>query len=208
MSIIFFASPAEFRQWLETNHETASEVWVGFLKTKTGKAGLTWPDSVDEALCFGWIDAVRKRIDDDSYMIRFTRRKPGSIWSLVNVRKVEELTRQGRMRPAGLKAFEGRSEKKTGIYSFEGAAHSLDAAAEKQFRSHEEAWSFYEKQAPSYRKAAEHWVMGAKKEETRAKRLARLIEDSANGLRLAHLTSPGKKRESRSRSDRSRLQSD
>jgi uncharacterized protein YdeI (YjbR/CyaY-like superfamily) len=195
MDATFFATPAEFRQWLEKNHETASELWVGFHKTKTGKPSLTWPESVDEALCFGWIDAVRKRIDDDSYMIRFTRRKPGSIWSLVNVRKVEELIRQGRMRPAGLKAFEGRDEKKTGIYSFEGAARGLDAAAEKELRAREKAWSFYEKQAPSYRKAAEHWVMGAKKEETRAKRLARLIEDSENGLRLAHLTSPGKKRE-------------
>ena len=194
MSPTFFATPADFRQWLEKNHETASEVWVGFHKTKTGKPSITWPESVDEALCFGWIDAVRKRIDDDSYMIRFTRRKPGSIWSLVNVRKVEELIRQKRMRPAGLKAFEARDEKKTGIYSFEGAAHAFDAVAEKQFRSHEKAWSFYEKQAPSYRKAAEHWVMGAKKEETRAKRLARLIEDSESGVRLAHLTSPGKKK--------------
>lgn len=194
MDTTFFATPAEFRQWLEKNHETASEVWVGFHKTKTGKPSLTWPESVDEALCFGWIDAVRKRIDVDSYMIRFTRRKPGSIWSLVNVQKVEELIRQGRMRPAGLKAFEARDEKKTGIYSFEGAAHGLDAAAKKQFRSNEKAWTFYEKQAPSYQKAAEHWVMGAKKEETRAKRLAQLIEDSANELRLAHLTGSGKKR--------------
>jgi uncharacterized protein YdeI (YjbR/CyaY-like superfamily) len=195
MSITFFATPAEFRQWLAENHETASELWVGFYKTKSGKPSITWPESVDEALCFGWIDAVRKRIDDARYMIRFTPRKPGSIWSLVNVRKVEELVRQGRMQPAGLKAFAARDEKKTGVYSFEGAARGLDAAAEKQIRAHKEAWSFYEKQPLSYRRAAEHWVMGAKKEETRAKRLARLIEDSEKGLRLAHLTSPGKKKE-------------
>jgi uncharacterized protein YdeI (YjbR/CyaY-like superfamily) len=195
MDATFFATPAEFRHWLEENHETASELWVGFHKTKTGKPSITWPESVDEALCFGWIDAVRKRIDDDSYMIRFTRRKPGSIWSLVNVRKVEELIRQKRMKPAGLKAFEARDEKKTGIYSFEGSALALDAAAEKELRAHRQAWDFYQKQAPSYRKAAEHWVMGAKKEETRAKRLAQLIEDSEKGARLAHLTSPGKKKD-------------
>ncbi len=195
MSITFFENSQAFHDWLEAHHDTAPELWVGFHKTKSGKASLTWPESVDEALCFGWIDAVRKRIDDESYMIRFTRRKPGSIWSLVNVRKVEDLIKQGRMKPSGLKAFEAREEKKTGIYSFEGSARSLDAAAEKSFQSHEKAWSFYQTQAPSYRKAAEHWVMGAKKEETRAKRLAQLVDVSYRGLRLPHLTSPGKKRE-------------
>lgn len=193
MSPTFFATAAEFRQWLEKNHESATELWVGFYKTKSDKTGITYAEALDEALAFGWIDAVRKSLDDDRWTIRFTPRKPGSIWSLVNVRKVEDLIRQGRMQPAGLKAYAARDEKKTGVYSFEGSARSLDAAAEKEFRSHKQAWDFYQKQAPSYRKAAEHWVMGAKKEETRAKRLARLIEDSEQGVRLAHLTSPGKK---------------
>jgi uncharacterized protein YdeI (YjbR/CyaY-like superfamily) len=192
MDATFFAAPAEFRQWLEKNHDQAKELLLGFYKTKSDKTGITYAEALDEALCFGWIDGVRKRIDDDSYTIRFTPRKPGSIWSLVNVRKVEELVRKKRMKPEGLKAFEARDEKKTGIYSFEGSERGLDAAAEKEFRSHKKAWDFYQKQAPSYRKAAEHWAMGAKKEETRAKRLARLIEDSEQGVRVGHLTSPGK----------------
>jgi uncharacterized protein YdeI (YjbR/CyaY-like superfamily) len=196
MSATFFTAPAEFRQWLEKNHGTASELWVGFYKTKSGKTGITYAEALDEALSFGWIDAVRKSLDDVSYMIRFTPRKPGSIWSLVNVRKVEELIRQGRMRPAGLKAFEARDEKKTGIYSFEGSARGLDAAAEKELRAHQKAWDFYQKQAPWYRRAAEHWVMSAKKEETRAKRLTKLIEDSEGELRLAHLSETPKKKAS------------
>jgi uncharacterized protein YdeI (YjbR/CyaY-like superfamily) len=194
MSATFFATPAGFRQWLEENHDRAKDLLLGFYKTKSEKTGITYAEALDEALCFGWIDGIRKRIDDDSYTIRFTPRKPGSIWSLVNVRKVEELIQKKRMKPGGLKAFEARDEKKTGIYSFEGSARGLEAAAEKEFRSHQKAWDFYQKQAPSYRKAAEHWAMGAKKEETRAKRLARLIEDSERGVRLAHLTSPGTKK--------------
>ena len=180
----FFAEPSEFRAWLENHHETERELLVGFYKKGSGRPSITWPESVDEALCFGWIDGVRKSLGEDSYTIRFTPRKPGSTWSAVNVARVEELSRLGRMRPAGLEAFEKRSEAKTGTYSYEQKeAAELEKAEEKQFRADKAAWEFFQSQPAWYRRTAIWRVVSAKKEETRKKRLAKLIEESARGRR-------------------------
>ena len=187
MDITFFASPSAFRTWLEENHDTAQELWVGFHKISSGKPSITWPEAVDEALCFGWIDGIRKSIDESSYKIRFTPRKPGSIWSAVNIKRVGELSQLGRMQPAGLKSFEKRVEKKSGLYSYENAAE-LDNAYEQQFRAHKKAWDFFQAQPPSYRRAAIWWIVTAKKEETKLKRLATLIEDSEHGRTIPPLT--------------------
>ena len=184
MKPIFFKSPTEFRKWLDQHHTTAQELWVGFYKKASGKPSITWPESVDEALCFGWIDGIRKSVDDMSYMIRFTPRKSRSVWSAVNIKRVEELNRQGRMQPAGLKAFEARLENKSGIYSYEQRDVELEEPYGKKLRQNKEAWKFFQAQPASYRKAANWWVLSAKKEETRLKRLEKLIEDSAQGRRI------------------------
>jgi len=194
MEPVFFASPAEFRAWLEAHHADTPELLVGFHKRHTGTPSLTWAESVDQALCFGWIDGVRRSADGDRYTIRFTPRKSGSIWSAVNIARVGELTALGLMRPAGLAAFERRVEAKSKIYAYEQANHALDAADEAAFRANAPAWAFFESQAPSYRRTAIWWVASAKRDETRRKRLATLIEDSANGRRLAHLTYTAKPR--------------
>jgi uncharacterized protein YdeI (YjbR/CyaY-like superfamily) len=179
----FFETPEALRAWLEEHHTTASELWVGFYKKGSGRPSITWPESVDEALCFGWIDGIRKSIDAESYRIRFTPRKPRSIWSAVNIARVAELTAQGRMRPAGLATAAKRHEDRSWIYSHEqGGEVALDEAAEALFRANAPAWAFFQAQAPHYRRAAAHWVAGAKQEQTRARRLAALIEDSAVGL--------------------------
>jgi uncharacterized protein YdeI (YjbR/CyaY-like superfamily) len=189
---LFFDSPQAFGDWLEQHHDTETEVLVGFWKAATGKPSLTWSESVDEALCHGWIDGVRRRIDDESFSIRFTPRRKRSTWSLVNVRKVAELTAAGRMRPAGLAAFEARRADDTGVYSFERAADAvLDEAAEARFRAEPAAWEWFQGQAPSYRKAALHWAVSAKREETRERRLTQLIADSAAGLRIGPMRRPG-----------------
>jgi uncharacterized protein YdeI (YjbR/CyaY-like superfamily) len=189
MTPMFFATPSEFGDWLERHHATAQELWVGFHKKGSGKPSITWPESVDEALCVGWIDGMRKGIDDDSYAIRFTPRKARSTWSAVNVRRVEELTRAGRMRPAGLAAFEARTDDNTGIYSHEQErAPALEPDQERRFRANRRAWEFFQAQAPSYRKTAIWLVVSAKREETREKRLAALIESSAAGRRIGQLT--------------------
>ena len=181
----FFASPDEFRAWLEANHDSEREVVVGFHKKHTGLPSLTWTESVREALCFGWIDGVRRRIDDDSYSIRFTPRKPGSNWSVVNVRHVEELTRAGRMHPAGLEAFEARTPEKTGVYTYENRHEAkLSLEHEEQLQANERAWEFFQAQPPGYRQTAIFWVVSAKREETRARRLATLIDDSAHHRRI------------------------
>jgi uncharacterized protein YdeI (YjbR/CyaY-like superfamily) len=188
----FFATPDEFRAWLEKYHDSAREVLVGYYKTGSSRPSMTWPQSVDEALCFGWIDGVRKRIDDERYMIRFTPRKPGSNWSAVNVARVKELTELGLMRPAGLNAFQERAEAKTGVYAYEQRdAAALDAAEDREFRANPQAWAFFQARPPSYRTAAIWWVVSAKKPETRRKRLATLIDDSANGRTVKPLTRPG-----------------
>ena len=184
----FFATPAEFRKWLLVNHTKAQELWVGFYKKESGHPSITWPESVDEALCVGWIDGIRKRLDDESYVIRFTPRKPQSTWSAVNISRVAELTLEGRMRPAGLAAFERRSEAKSAIYAYEQKeTAAFDEEAERQFRANPRAWEFFQSQPPWYRRTATYKVISAKREETRQKRLATLIADSASGRRLREL---------------------
>ena len=184
----FFKTSADFRKWLAKNHASATELLVGFYKKDSGKPSITWPESVDEALCFGWIDGVRRRIDDVSYSIRFTPRKKSSTWSAINIGRVAELTKLGRMQPAGLRAFEHRREATSGIYSYENEARTLPAEYEKKLRANEKALEFFNAQPPGYRRVATYWVTSAKKEETRARRLDTLIEDSANGRRLAVVT--------------------
>jgi uncharacterized protein YdeI (YjbR/CyaY-like superfamily) len=175
---IFFATASSFRKWLEKNHDKASELLVGFYKVKSGKPSMSWSESVDEAICFGWIDGVRKSIDDESYSIRFTPRKPGSIWSAINIQKVESLSGQGLMQDSGMAAFEKRKEHKSRIYSYEKPPESLSKDFLKEFQSNKKAWKFFQKMAPSYQRTAIHWVMNAKQESTRMKRLAELINDS------------------------------
>ena len=189
---LFFATPGEFRAWLTKNHERKQELWVGFYRKDSGRPSITWPESVDEALCVGWIDGIRKRLDAVSYKIRFTPRKRGSTWSAVNIARIAELTSAGRMRAAGLAAFNQRVEAKSGIYAYEQRKNAaLDPAAEKQFRANSKAWKFFHSQPAGYRKTATWWVISAKRAETRAKRLATLIEDSAAGLPIRQLDRKG-----------------
>jgi uncharacterized protein YdeI (YjbR/CyaY-like superfamily) len=173
----FFSTQKGFRKWLQKNHETAAEIVIGFYKVGSGKPSITWSQSVDEALCFGWIDAVRKSIDKDSYQIRFTRRKPASIWSSVNIKKIEELTRKGLMQPAGMASFGNRQEKKSGIYAHENAEIQLSPGFKKLFKAEKTAWHYFQSLAASYKKLSTHWVMSAKQEATRVKRLNELIND-------------------------------
>ena len=182
--ITYFPTPAALQRWLRTNHAKAQQLWVGYHKKTTATPSVTWPESVDEALCFGWIDGIRKRIDDARYTIRFTPRKSGSIWSAVNVARVAELQKQGRMQSPGLTAFAARSLNKTGIYAYEQRSTELDEIYAKQFRRDRAAWAFYQAQAPSYRKVANWWVVSAKQEQTCVKRLAQLIDDSAAGRKI------------------------
>ncbi|MFY9587812.1 MAG: YdeI/OmpD-associated family protein [Actinomycetota bacterium] len=191
---MFFATPARFRAWLRKNHKTADELVVGFYKKASGIPSITWPEAVDEALCFGWIDGVRRRIDEKSYSNRFTPRRKGSNWSAINVKRVEELTELGRVSPAGIKAFEAREDDRTAIYSYEQrTSAAFDADQEKRFRRSAKAWTFFQKQAPWYRRAATYWVVSAKRADTREKRLAALIRDSAAGRRVPPLTPPEKR---------------
>jgi uncharacterized protein YdeI (YjbR/CyaY-like superfamily) len=191
----FFATSADFRRWLETNHDKAEELYVGFYKKASGKPSITWSEAVDQALCFGWIDGVRKSIDESSYMNRFTPRRPRSTWSAVNVAKVRDLTRRGLMHPAGMAAFEKRSDDRTATYSFEQReAAKFDKELERRFRANKDAWSWFQTQPPGYKKTATHWVMSAKRQETRDRRLTILIDDSADGRRIAQLTPPGRGR--------------
>jgi len=184
MEPIFFKTPDEFRKWLEKHHETEKELLVGFYKVGTKKPSMIWSQAVDQALCFGWIDGVRRSIDDESYYNRFTPRKPTSTWSAINIKKVEELTKAGLMTPAGQKAFELRKEEKSGIYSHENEIATLDPAYEKQFKSNKKAWEFFNNQAPSYKKVMLHWIMSAKQEKTRLSRLEKTIRESESGKRV------------------------
>jgi uncharacterized protein YdeI (YjbR/CyaY-like superfamily) len=188
VEILFFPSPSELRKWFQRNHDKSVEQWIGFYKRSSGKSSITWPESVDEALCFGWIDGIRKSIDEVSYKIRFTPRKSRSIWSSVNVKRAKELMEMGRMHPSGLKTFEERDLKRSGLYSYEQRIHKLDESYEKQFRSNRKAWIFFQSQPPWYQRTSSWWVMSAKKEETRSKRLSILIEDSAKGRTVGPLT--------------------
>jgi len=180
----FFKTPSDLRKWFRTHNASATELWVGFYKKDSGKASITWPESVDEALCFGWIDGIRKSIDEISYMIRFSPRKTRSTWSVVNIKRARELIEQGLMQPAGLKAFEARQEYRSGIYSYEQRTADLPDHYGNLLKKNAAAWKFFHSQSPSYRKAMNWWVLSAKKEETRLKRLEQLIDDSAHGRRL------------------------
>jgi uncharacterized protein YdeI (YjbR/CyaY-like superfamily) len=189
----FFPTPADFRKWLSKNHAAATELWVAFYKKDSGRPSITWPEAVDEALCYGWIDGVRKSIDDVSYTIRFTPRKPGSIWSLINIRRVKELTNLERMMPAGLAAFETRDEERAKRYSYENRPRELADEYEQKFRANKKAWEFYQAQPPGYRRITSFWVSSAKQEETRLRRLEQLIACSASGERLPQLISKKKR---------------
>lgn len=187
----FFASPAEWHAWLATHHADAEELWVGFYKRDSGRPSITWPESVDGALCFGWIDGVRKSIDAVSYMIRFTPRKPRSIWSAINIRRARELQKLGVMHPAGLAAFEKRDGDRSAIYAYEQRkTANLPVEFEKQFRKQSQAWKFFQSQAPWYRRTSTYWVISAKKEETRVKRLATLMDCSAQKQKIPSLNRP------------------
>ena len=186
---VFYATAEEWRAWLEAHHADAREHWVGFHRRASGRASMTWSESVDQALCFGWIDGVRKRVDDSSYMIRFTPRKRSSRWSRVNVARVAELERAGLMHPAGRAAFAARTEE--GTYSYEQRdTAAFDPERERRFRAATSAWAWFSAQPPWYRRTATHWVMSAKREETRDRRLAALIEDSAAGRPVGPLRRP------------------
>jgi uncharacterized protein YdeI (YjbR/CyaY-like superfamily) len=180
----FFPTAEEFRRWLEQHRAAARELWVGFYKVSTGRASITWPESVDEALCVGWIDGIRKSLDESSYPIRFTPRKPRSTWSAVNIRRARALTKEGRVHPAGLHSFEARRENRSGIYSYEQRPDDLAEPYRSALRKHKSAWSFFRSQPPHYRRAVTWWVVSAKREETREKRLDALVEHSAGGRRI------------------------
>src|SRR5947209_11374521 len=184
----FFKSPSDFHKWLEAYHSTAKELWVGFYKKNSGKPSITWPESVDEALCFGWIDGIRKNIDEDSYMIRFSPRKPRSIWSAVNIRNAERLIKENRMQPAGLKAYAARKEYRSGIYSYEQRSPELVEPYATRLRANAAAWAFFQAQPPSYEKMANWFVVSAKLEATRLKRLEQLIAASARRMRIGQFT--------------------
>ena len=180
----FFESQKAFRRWLEKNHGKATELWVGFYKKASGRGGLQYKEAVDESLCFGWIDGVRKSIDDVSYVQRFSPRKKSSIWSAINIKRVAELKKLGLMHASGLKAFEERDPKKAGLYSFENRPQELSPELERTFRANKKAWAYWETCPPGYKRTITFWVMSAKQEATREKRLARLIEESQNGKRV------------------------
>ena len=185
MKPTYFETPAAFRAWLNKNHRTARELAVGFVKTGTGEPSITWPEAVDEALCFGWIDGVRHRVDEARYTVRFTPRKPGSRWSRVNIDRVSALEAAGRMKPAGLKAYEARSEARSRTYSYEQAeAPELDARLTKVLRANRDAWKFMSQQAPSYQRKVVHWVIGAKSDDVKLARLQKAIDAFARGRRL------------------------
>jgi len=177
----FFATPAAWRAWLERHHATGTELWVGFRRRGSGLPSITWPESVDEALCFGWIDGLRRSLDEAGYVIRFTPRKPKSIWSDVNTKRYQQLLREGLVHASGKAAFSRREASRAGLYSFEQAVVELPPAYEKTFRANRKAWSHFSASRPSYRRAATWWVISARQEPTRARRLATLIADSAAG---------------------------
>ncbi len=187
MKPTFFLTKADFRKWLDKNHTTEKELIVGFYKVGTKKPSITWSESVDQALCYGWIDSVRKSIDNDSYCIRFTPRKPNSIWSAINIKKVEILSKQGLMKPAGIKSFELKKDHRSKIYSHEQKLKSLSYEFEKQFKANKKAWMFFTSQAPSYQKTAVHIVTTAKQETTKLKRLLDLINSSEAGEKMSSL---------------------
>jgi len=180
----FFKTPTAFRKWLAANHTKSKELWVGFYKKDSGKPSITWPESVDEALCFGWIDGVRKSLGDESYVIRFTPRKANSIWSAVNIRNVERLIKEDRMQPTGMRAYEARQDERSGIYAYEQRSPELVEPYATTLRSNKAAWKFFSAQPPGYRKMMNWWIVSARREETRRDRLAKLIRASENCERI------------------------
>lgn len=184
MTPTFFATAALFRKWLQKNHTSETALLVGFYKVDSGKPSITWSQSVDQALCFGWIDGVRKSIDKESYTIRFTPRKPSSIWSAINIKKIETLTAAGLMTAAGEKAFSARTESRSKIYSHENEPVNFTPAFEKIFKKNKTAWTFFQQQAPSYKKVMTFWILNAKQEKTRISRLEKTIKESAAGKRV------------------------
>ncbi|HSE41634.1 MAG TPA: YdeI/OmpD-associated family protein [Acidobacteriota bacterium] len=191
MNVKFFKTQTNFRKWLEKNHDKAQELWVGYYKKATGKQTITYHESLDEALCFGWIDGVRKKVDEESYAQRFSPRKPKSSWSKVNLARFGKLKEAGLVAPPGFKCFEDRDQKKSG-YSIQERPENLDARYEKRFKANKKAWEFFQSQAPGYRRNAVFWVTSAKQEETRERRFAQLIEVCDKGIKFGVL-SPGSK---------------
>ena len=196
---IFFKNAAAFRAWLETRHASGTEVWLGFYKAASGKRGISYKEAVDEALCFGWIDGVRRSLDDASYVQRFTPRAAKSYWSAVNTKRAHELIAEGRMHPAGQAAFDRRDAGATARYSFERETAELSPADLARFKRNAKAWAYYQAEAPWYRRVTVHWVVSAKREETRQRRLATLIQDSAAGRRSRGVPSAAAKPLSSSR---------
>jgi uncharacterized protein YdeI (YjbR/CyaY-like superfamily) len=191
MEPVFFATPAELRAWLERHHADRDELWVGLYKKASGRPSVTWPEVVDEALCFGWIDGVRRSLGPDSYVNRLTPRRPRSNWSAINIKRVGELIEEGRMTPAGLAAFDARTDDRSAVYSYEQRrAATLEPEQEERFRAVPDAWEWFQARPSSYRRAAIHWVVSAKRPETRERRLQTLIEDSAAGRTVKPLTRP------------------
>ena len=190
----FFETPAQLRAWFEANHETAAELWLGYHLKKSGRPSVTWKDVVDQELCFGWIDSVRYSLGGEASAQRITPRRKGSVWSAINIKRFQELEAAGLVHPSGRAAFAKRDEARSAIYSYENRSRGFDAATEAEFRKHKRAWHFFEQQAPSYKKTAAFWVVSAKQEETRIRRLQKLIEHSQNGERLPALVSPSRRR--------------
>jgi uncharacterized protein YdeI (YjbR/CyaY-like superfamily) len=180
----FFSAPARFRRWLEHHHDGKVELWVGYYKKETGRRSMTWPESVDEALCFGWIDGIRKAVDEISYTIRFTPRRKTSVWSAINIRNVQRLIETGRMQPPGLKAFDARRAHRCEIYSYEQRPQDLPKALLAVMRKNKLAWKFFQAQPPGYRRQMTWWIVSARTGPTQKKRLAQLIEASAEERRL------------------------
>jgi len=181
---IFFKTRKDFRKWLEKNHKIKKELYVGYYKKATGKLTMTWPQSVDEALCFGWIDGIRRSIDEESYCNRFTPRRATSRWSNINIKKVEELSKQGLMHSAGLEIYKKRKEERSGISSYENEAKELDKDLEERFKANKSAWEFFSKQAPSYKRTIIHWILSAKQEKTKLARLDKTITESEKQKRI------------------------
>ena len=194
MTMKFFRSSADLRKWLEKNHDREPELVLGFYRKASGKQSISYQEALDEALCFGWIDGITHGVDDERYTIRFTPRRPKSNWSRVNIKRVGELIQEGRMAPAGLRTFESRDPSRESGYSYEASPRGLDETHEKRLRANRRAWTFFEAQPPGYRRLASWWVMSAKREETRSRRLAALIEESANGRRVPQVTGEARPR--------------
>jgi uncharacterized protein YdeI (YjbR/CyaY-like superfamily) len=187
MTAVYFPDSKAFRSWLEGHHQDTDELWVGYHKKATGKPSMTWPESVDQALCFGWIDGIRKSVDEERYMIRFTPRRPNSHWSRVNLDKYEILLQDGLVEPEGIAAFERRKSDRTAQYSYEREEPALTPDQLTIFQQNPAAWVFFQAEPAGYRRTAVAWVNSAKREETRSRRLTTLITDSAQGLRIKQM---------------------